>query len=62
MPAATIVTLVLPPPNVPVDDSACFELDCCPPGYNVNDILTSEGLLTENDVFILTEADDVILT
>jgi hypothetical protein len=62
MAAATIVTLVLPPQNVPVDDSSCFELDCCPPGYNVRDILTSEAILTENDVALLTEDDNVLLS
>ena len=47
---------------MPEDDSSCFELDCCPPGYNVRDILTSESILTELDVSLLTEDDNVLLS
>jgi hypothetical protein len=47
---------------MPEDDSSCFELDCCPPGYNVRDILTSEAILTENDFALLTEDDNVLLS
>ena len=47
---------------MPEDDSSCFELDCCPPGYNVLDILTSEPILTELDVSLLTEDDNVLLS
>lgn len=47
---------------MPEDDSSCFELDCCPPGYNVLDILTSEAILTENDFSLLTEGDNFLLS
>jgi hypothetical protein len=47
---------------MPQDDSLCFELDCCPLGYRVSDILTSEALLTETDFSLLTEDDKVLLS
>jgi hypothetical protein len=47
---------------MPEDDSSCFELECCPPGYNVLDIPTSAALLTESNLSILTEDDIVLLT
>ena len=43
---------------MPEDESSCFELDCCPPGTDVQDILTSEPLLTEADTPLLTEGDE----
>jgi hypothetical protein len=47
---------------MPEDDSSCFELDCCPQGYDVSDIATTEPLLTESDLTILTEGDDTLLS
>jgi len=43
-----------------VDESACFELDCCPPGNSIPPIITTEPLLIEADVsnnILLTESD-----
>jgi hypothetical protein len=47
---------------MPEDDSSCFELDCCPLGYRVSDILTSEAILTENNFALLTEDDKALLS
>lgn len=42
------------------DESLCFELDCCPEGTDVPDIITSEPILIEANVpdnILLTESD-----
>jgi hypothetical protein len=44
------------------DESSCFELDCCPQGMDVSDILTSEALLTEAFATLLTEDDEALFS
>ena len=44
------------------DESSCFELDCCPLGLIVPDIVISEPLLAETGIALLTEDDVTILT
>jgi len=47
---------------MPEDVSSCYELDCCPLSFNVLPIVTSEPLLTEANLNILTESDLPLFT